>query len=82
MAKKRKQDDPGGAPNQTGNTSSEGNRADQARPWTAEEMAGAKPLPLPTVDTQFEGRTVAISHAGKGETKPAGRPNGEDESAR
>ena len=46
----------------------------QARPWTEEEMAGAKPLPLPTVNEAAKVPTSGVPHAGKGETKPAGKP--------
>jgi hypothetical protein len=46
----------------------------QARPWTDEEMAAAKPVPLPTVNAPEKARTSGVVHAGKGETKPAGRP--------
>jgi hypothetical protein len=46
-----------------------------ARPWTDEEMAAAKPLPLPTVDSAAKIRTPGVPHTGKGETKPPGRPD-------
>jgi hypothetical protein len=45
-----------------------------ARPWTDEEMAAAEPLPLQTVNSPEKARTSGVVHAGKGETKPAGRP--------
>jgi hypothetical protein len=44
-----------------------------ARPWTEEEMANAKPLPMPTVDSP-KAPVSGVPHAGKGETKPAGKP--------
>lgn len=50
-----------------------------ARPWTDEEMAAAKPLPLPMVDPPAKVGVSGVVHAGKGETKPAGRP--EDDGA-
>jgi hypothetical protein len=45
-----------------------------ARPWTDEEMAAAKPLPLPTINPPEKTGTSGVAHAGKGGTKPAGRP--------
>jgi hypothetical protein len=62
-----------GAPSDAGNTSSGDNLA-PARPWTDEEMATAKPIPLPTVDAIPAVGQAGVPHAGKGETKPAGRP--------
>jgi hypothetical protein len=45
---------------------------DQARPWTDEEMAAAKPLRLPTVEPPAS--VTGLPHAGSGQTKAAGRP--------
>jgi hypothetical protein len=80
MAKKSKRDDAAGTGSEAGNESS-ANNPELARPWTDEEMAAAKPLPLPTVDTVAKVRTPGVPYAGKGETKPAGRPEDEDEAA-
>ena len=71
MAQRRK--DVAEAAAEAGNTSSPDNPR-QARPWTDEEMAASKPLPLPTVDFAVKVDTSGVPHAGKGETKPAGRP--------
>ena len=65
------------APGEAGNTSSPGDPS-QARPWTDEEMAAAKPLPLPTVDPTTS--VASVQHAGKGQTKPAGRPEKDEAS--
>jgi hypothetical protein len=46
----------------------------KARPWTDEEMAAAKPFPLPTLDAEGHAGVASITHAGKGQTKAAGRP--------
>ena len=78
-AAKRKQ--VAGARRQAGNVSSADKPA-LARPWTDEEMAAAKPLPMPTVDPAPEVPMPSVPHAGKGETKPAGRPEDDDEAAR
>jgi hypothetical protein len=64
---------------QAGNVGS-GDQPGLARPWTDEEMAAAKPLPLPTVDPAP--KVPSLPHAGKGETKPAGRPEDEREPGR
>lgn len=82
MTDKRKRDDGTGAPNEAGNTSSAGNPDELVRPWTDEEMAAAKPLPLPKVDTSAKVRTLGVPYVGKGETKPAGQPKDDDEAAR
>jgi hypothetical protein len=42
-----------------------------ARPWTAEEMEAARPLPMP--ETEASG----VPHVGEGNVKPAGRPDSE-----
>jgi hypothetical protein len=52
----------------------------QARPWTEEEMAAAKPLPLPTVDPTVAAGSASVPNAGKGQTKPAGRPEKDEAS--
>ena len=53
----------------------------QARPWTDEEMAAAQPLPLPaTVDPTAWVGAVSVPHAGKGQTKAAGRPEKDEAS--
>jgi len=57
---------------QPGNASSPEDRG-KTRPWTDEEMASAEPLPLPTVDPANV-REPGCLHAGKGNTKPPGRP--------
>ena len=64
--------------NRSGNTGSSPT-AGPVRPWTDEEMAAAKPFPLPTVDPdQAKKRTVAgVPHAGNGETTPGGHPEGQ-----
>jgi hypothetical protein len=80
MPQKPKHDRPAGAPGEAGNAGSAENTA-PARPWTAEEMAAAKPYPLPTVDTVATGRTSGVPHAGKGETEPAGRPEDDEKTA-
>jgi hypothetical protein len=81
MTKKRKREDVTDAPSEAGNTSSAGNPEEMPHPWTDEEMASANPLPLPTVDTPVNVRTLGVPYAGKGEIKPAGRPKGDDEAA-
>src|SRR5262249_61262611 len=75
--KKRKRKYAARVPRETGSTSSAVSQG-PARPWTAEEMRAAKPLPLPTVDPAAKARTPG-AHAGKGETKPAGRPDDDEE---
>jgi hypothetical protein len=62
-----------GAPSEAGNARSADDPS-QARPWTDEEMAAAKPFPLPTVDPTPRVDSASIPHTGKGQTKPAGRP--------
>jgi len=80
MAKKSKRDDTAGTGSKAGNASSADN-PEPARPWTDEEMAAAKPIPLPTVDTVAKVRTPGVPYAGKGETKPAGLPEDDEETA-
>lgn len=67
------------APNEAGNARS-ANDPSQARSWTDEEMAAAKPLPLPTVDPTAWVGVASIPHAGKGQTKAAGRPETDEAS--
>jgi hypothetical protein len=68
-----KRKSPADAPGEAGNVRST-DEPGQARPWTDEEMAAAKPLPLPTVDSTEGVGGTSIPHAGKGQTKAAGRP--------
>lgn len=81
MDDKEKRDKAAGAPSEAGNVSSQDSPG-LARPWTDEEMAAAKPLPLPTVDVEATVRTPGVPYAGKGETKPAGRPENNEDAAR
>jgi hypothetical protein len=60
---------PGGA----GNVRSVDNPG-QTRAWTAEEMAEAKPMPVPTVNDPSAAGTAGVPHAGKGQTNAAGKP--------
>jgi hypothetical protein len=62
-----------GAPSESENARSP-KTSEPARPWTDEEMAAAEPLPLPTVDPSAQVHTAGVPYAGKGETKPAGKP--------
>jgi len=65
------------ATSEAGNASSADNpRA--ARPWTDEEMAAAKPLPLPTIDPTARVDLGGVAHSGRGETTAAGRPENEE----
>jgi hypothetical protein len=74
MTKSRKE----GAPGETGNVSS-AKDIEPAHPWTADEMAAAKPIPLPTVEPTPQVVGVAgVPHAGKGETKAGGRPENDE----
>jgi len=45
-----------------------------ARPWTDQEMAAAKPLPVPATGPTEAGRVASVAHAGKGQTEAGGRP--------
>jgi hypothetical protein len=65
------------ATSEAGSTSS-ADKPRPARPWTDEEMAAAKPLPLPTVDPTAPVGTGGVSHSGRGETRAAGRPENEE----
>jgi hypothetical protein len=74
MTKPKKHQSAPGAPDETGNVSSAEN-IEPARPWTDEEMAASKPIPLPTVEPTPRAVDIAgVTHAGKGETKGGGRP--------
>ena len=78
MTKSRKHGSAPGAPNETGNVGSAEN-LQPARPWTDEEMAAAKPIPLPTVEPTPRVVGVAgVPDAGKGETKAGGRPENDE----
>jgi len=63
-------------PLKAGNTSSPENES-SARPWTPDEMAAAKPLPVPKVDDPMQVGTSGSTHSGRGQTKPSGRPEKE-----
>lgn len=77
----QKPDDAAGASSASGNASSADN-AGQVRPWTDDEMAASKPLPLPTVDPAPKVVSPGVPHTGKGETKPAGPPEHDEQGAR
>jgi hypothetical protein len=64
-----------GAPNKAGKAGSAEN-AGPARPWTDEEMAEAKPLPLPTVDPTAKDRTPRGSLRRKRRDKTSWAPRG------
>jgi hypothetical protein len=73
MTKSRKRSAQG-APEETGNVSSV-EQTGPARPWTDEEMAASKPIPLPIVEpTSRDAGLAGVTHAGKGKTKAGGRP--------
>jgi hypothetical protein len=78
MTKSRKHQSEPGAPDDHGNIGS-GENMEQVHPWTDEEMAASKPLPLPTVKLTPQVTGVAgVPYVGKGKTKSGGRPeNGE-----
>lgn len=61
------------APDKDENTRSP-ETVEPVQPWTKEEMERAKPLPLPTVDTTSNVDTPGLPYTGKGDVKPAGRP--------
>jgi len=46
----------------------------KVRPLTPEEMAAAKPIPLPTVTPSANASPAGVPYVGKGETNPPGRP--------
>jgi len=78
MTKSRKHQSAPGAPDKTGNVSSAEN-IEQTHPWTDEEMAASKPIPLPTVEPTPRVVGVAgVPHAGKGEAKVGGRPENDE----
>ena len=62
-----------GGPSEAGNAGSEVDTK-QARPWTDQEMAAAKPLPLPTTGHIEADGVASVSHAGQGQTAVGGRP--------
>ena len=70
-------------PGAKGNSPRRGNQASPpqaapGRPWTAEEMAEARPLPLPDGSgPAAEERASGLPHVGEGQTAPAGRPDGQ-----
>jgi len=70
-----------GTPNESENARSP-KTSEPVRPWTNEEMAAAEPLPLPTVEPSVQVRTTGVPYAGKGETKPAGKPQSDTEAKR
>jgi len=45
-----------------------------ARPWTAQEMGAAAPLPMPETDSATAKPTSGVPHVGKGQTTPGGAP--------
>jgi len=50
-----------------------------SRPWTDDEMASSKPIPLPTVEpTEHINNVTGILHSGKGKTKAGGRPENDN----
>ena len=62
------------SPDESGNTRSS-DTPGSARSWTEEEMAAAKPLPLPTVnDDAASVGMEGVPHVGTGDTKPGGPP--------
>ena len=78
MAKSRKHQSSPGAPDETGNVGSAEN-IEPAGPWTDEEMAASKPIPLPTVEPTPQDVGVAgVANAGKGESKEGGRPENDE----
>jgi hypothetical protein len=81
MNKKRKRDDSAGSSSEPLNAGSPHNSG-LVRPWADKEMAAAKPLPLPMVDTAAKVRAPGLPFTGKGEIEPAGRPKDDEEAAR
>ena len=78
MTKSRKQQSTPDVPDETGNISSAEN-IEPAHSWTDEEMAAAKPIPLPTVESTPQVVGVAgLPHVGKGQTKAGGRPENDE----
>lgn len=63
----------GGKPS-TGNAGSVAD-ASPPRAWTAEEMAAARPLPLPAPTSGADDQAIAgTPHVGRGQVAPAGQP--------
>jgi len=78
MTKSRKHQNAQGEPEETGNVSSKEN-TEPARPWTDEEMAASKPIPLPTVEpTPRDAGLAGVPHVGKGQTKEGGSPENDE----
>jgi hypothetical protein len=81
MANKRKRTGKGDSSmNSTGEpeNSSSQEASETARPWTDEEMAAAKPLPLPSVESVPVAPTRGVPYSGKGDAKPGGKPEDSD----
>lgn len=52
--------------------------ASQPRPWTAEEMGAARPLPIPETEPGAATPPASgVPHVGAGHVKPGGRPESE-----
>lgn len=50
----------------------------EPKPWTAEEMEAARPLPIPETEPGAETPPGAgVPHVGVGNVKPGGRPASE-----
>ncbi len=83
MANKRKPKH-GGTPGTSSGAAnvSSAEHSGAGRPWTDEEMAAAKPLPIPTGEAAAHVPPSGVPHAGTGQTEPAGRPEGDDGAAR
>jgi hypothetical protein len=73
MTNRSKQDQASGTPSVPGNVSSPGT-SEQPQPWSKEDMAVAKPLPLPTVAIMPNGGMFGNTKSGKGETIAGGHP--------
>ncbi len=58
-----------------GDNAASDENSEPPRPWTAEEMAAAKPLPLPEVGPASPATGPGVPHVGRGETLPSGRPD-------
>ncbi|QJX00268.1 hypothetical protein FTUN_7893 [Frigoriglobus tundricola] len=82
MSNKRKPKRGGApAPSSEAANASSAEHPGAGRPWTDEEMAAAKPLPLPTGEATAS-VSSGVPHTGTGQTEPAGRPEADDEAAR
>ena len=78
MVKSTKHQSVSGTPDETGIVSSAEN-IEPEHPWTDEEMAAAKPIPLPTVEpTPRVVGVASVPHAGKGETIAGGLPDNDE----